>query len=319
MSDESNKVVKEDYEHYRGLEYFEPVRQKIVQAISEKLSIPLIEFHGGNEETAFFHWITSLLAVERWLQATMDEERVNDREFGWVIARNKLSTAIFLRLFHHRFTLNIDNQSLMFLNAFGNVAGTNKKILEILIYGWDFMRNIAGEIGKYWWQNQSLPLLHDEHFDKIDEIINEAGYGYGFFKNAYRDAVMQMATEFSLLQKIQVAGNIDLAFPDERPEDADAKGIIKTVKVYLFQAAGFREPLAVSYDKSVKEVSFDESLKSLDSKTPKTLIESVYNTWEGVEAFVFFPNHNGDGAETFLLPSLKDAGITVHAVGFALV
>ncbi len=179
---------------------------------------------------------------------------------------------------------------------------------------------MAGGIAAYWWQNQSLPKIQDEHFAEMDETIDEAGEGFEFLKNAYRDAVMQMSMEFNLLQKIQAAGNIGMEFPDEMPEDADTAGIIAGVKRYLTQAAVIRYPVSVSDNKVGKAISFDESVKSLDSKRPKTLVEAVYDAGDGLEAFVFLSNHtDDDGAANFLLPRLTEAGMTVHAAGFALV
>lgn len=317
MSEMGNRAG-EEHQRYTSLEHFEPMRLEIAQAISERMSIPMSEFEGGSDETAFFHWITSLLAVEKWLRETTYDEADIDVDFGWRIARNKLAAAALLRLFHHRFSLDIDDRSVEFLNAFGNVAQTNGKILNILFYGWDFMRQMAGGIAAYWWQSQSLPMIKDDHFADIDETIEEAGERFEFLKNAYRDAVMQMAMEFDLLQRIQAEGNIGMGFPDEMPEDADAIGIIGGVKQYLSQAAVIRYPVSVSYDKVGPAISFGESVKSLDSKTPKTLVEAVYDTGDGQKAFVFVSNHPDDAAATFLLPRLTEAGVKVRATGFAL-
>lgn len=315
MGDKGNRAA-EEYERYTSLEHFEPMRLKIAQAISESMSIPMVEFEGESDGTAFFHWITSLLAVEKWLRATT----YDDADFDWRIARGKLAAAALLRLFHHRFNLDIDDKSVEFLNAFGSIAQTPAKTLSILFYGWDFMRKMATGIAAYWWQYQSLPKIQDEHFTEMDETIDEAGEGFEFLKNAYRDAIMQISMEFDLLQGIQAAGNIGLAFPDEMPEDADTAGIVGGVKQYLSQAAVIRYPVSVSADKVGEAISFGESAKSLDSTRPKTLVESVYDAGDGMAAFVFFPNHtDDDGAARFLLPRLTEAGVTVHAAGFALV
>jgi hypothetical protein len=247
MSDKGNRAA-EEYQRYTSLEHFEPMRLEIARAISERMSIPMAEFEGESDGTAFFHWITSLLAVEKWLRATTDDEVDIDADSDWRIARNKLAAAALLRLFHHRFNLDIDDRSVQFLNAFGNVAQTNGKILKILFYGWDFMRSMAGEIAVHWWQNQSLPIIKEDHFAEIDETIEESGEEFEFLNIAYRDAVMQMAMEFDLLQKIQTAGNIGLAFPEEMPEDADGIGVIGGVKKYLSQAAVIRYPVSVDND-----------------------------------------------------------------------
>lgn len=306
----------EEHERYTSLEHFEPMRLKIAKAISESMGIPMAEFEGESDGTAFFHWITSLLAVEKWLRATT----YDDAESDWRIARNKLAAAALLRLFHHRFNLDIDDRSVMFLNAFGSVAKTPAKTLTTLFYGWDFMRRMAGGIAAYWWQYQSLPKIQDEHFAEMDETIDEAGEGVEFLKNAYRDAFMQISMEFDLLQGIQAAGHIGLAFPDEMPENAGTAEVVGEMKRYLSQAAVIRHPVSVSSDKVGEAISFGESAKSLDSKRPKTLVESVYDSGDGMEAFVFFPNHtDDDGAANFLMPRLTEAGMTVNATGFALV
>lgn len=317
MRDKGNGAG-EEYLRYTSLEHFEPMRLEIARAISESMSIPMSEFEGGSDETAFFHWITSLLAVEKWLRETTYAEADIDVDFGWRIARNKLAAAALLRLFHHRFILDIDDQKVKFLNAFGNIAQTHGKTLNVLFYGWDFMRQIAGGIAEYWWESQSLPMIHEEHFAEIDETIEEAGERFEFLKNAYRDAVMQMAMEFDLLQRSQAAGNIGMAFPGEMPEDADALGIIRGVKQYLSQAAVIRYPVSVSYDNVGPAISFGESVKSLDSTRPKILVEAVYDTGDGQEAFVFVSSYPDDAAATFLLPRLTEAGVKVCATGIAL-
>lgn len=319
MSDKGNRAA-EEYQRYTSLEHFEPMRLKIAQAISESLDIPMHEFEGESDETAFFHWITSLLAVEKWLRATTYEEAEIEADTDWRIARNKLAAAALLRLFHHRFNLDLNDESIKFLNAFGNIAQTNGRGLNVLYYGWDFLRQMAGGIAVYWWQNQSLPKIQDEHFAEIDETIEESGEDFEFLKNAYRDAVMQMSMEFDLLQRIQAAGKIGMIFPEEMPEDADAIGIIGAVKRYLSQAAVIRYPVSVSLDQVGPAISFGESVKSLSSKKPKTLVESVYDSGDGPQAFVFFSNHlDDDGAATFLMPRLTEAGMKVSAAGFALV
>lgn len=154
----------------------------------------------------------------------------------------------------------------------------------------------------------------------MDETIDEAGEGFEFLKSAYRDALMQISMEFELLQGIQAAGHIGLAFPDAMPENAGIAGIVGDMKRYLSQAAVIRHPVSVSADKVGEAISFGESAKSLGSKRPTTLIESVYDSGGGMEAFVFFPNLAGDdGAANFLLPRLTEAGMAVRATGFALV
>lgn len=317
MGDKGNRAG-EEYLRYTSLEHFEPMRLEIARAISESMSIPMSEFEGGSDETAFFHWITSLLAVEKWLRETTYAEADIDADSDWRIARNKLAAAALLRLFHHRFNLDIDDRSVQFLNAFGNVARTNGKILKILFYGWDFMRTMAGEIAVHWWQNQSLPILKEDHFAEIDETIEESGEEFQFLNIAYRDAVIQMAMEFALLQKIQTAGNIGLAFPEEAPEDADGIGIIGGVKKYLSQAAVIRYPVSVDNDKVGKALSFEEAVKSLKSKKPKILVEAVYDAGDGKEAVVFVPIHIDDGSANFLLPRLTEAGVNVCATCLAL-
>lgn len=318
MSDKGNRAG-EEYLRYTSLEHFEPMRLEIARAISERMSIPMAEFEGESDGTAFFHWITSLLAVEKWLRATTDDEADIDADSDWRIARNKLAAAALLRLFHHRFNLDIDDRSVQFLDAFGNVAQTNEKILKILFYGWDFMRSMAGEIAVHWWQNQSLPILKEDHFAEIDETIEESGEEFEFLNIAYRDAVMQMAMEFDLLQKIQTAGNIGLAFPEEMPEDADGIGVIGGVKKYLSQAAVIRYPVSVDNDKVGKALSFGEAVKSLKSEKPKILVEAVYDAGDGKEAVVFVPIHIDDGSANFLLPRLTEAGLHVNAACLAMI
>jgi hypothetical protein len=303
------------------LEYFEPARLEIAQAISAKIGIPMSEFEGGSDDTAFFHWITSLLAVEKWLRATAyDETAMDEGLVGYRIARNKLAASALLRLFHHRFNLDLDDKAMQFLNAFGSIARTDAGALEALLNGWHFMRQIAGGIAAYWWQSQSIPMITEGHFADLDEAIDDADERFEFLKHAYRDAIMQMAVEFQYLKQAQGEGKLGVEFPDEMPGEVDDLGIIAGMKQYLSQAASaLRQPVWVAMDGKVGDgVSFGDAAKSLDSENPKVLVEAVYSFDGQKEAVVLVTGSSDDRSATFLLPRLKDAGIDVRAAGFSL-
>jgi hypothetical protein len=318
MNDKGTRVI-EEYQRYTSMEFFEQKRLEIARSVSDGLGIPLSEFEAGRDETAFFHWLTSLLAVEDWLRKTIFNSQDWDAlGEGWEIARNKLAAAAALRLFHHRFALDIDDRGIKFINAFGNIAQANGNLLGALFHGWNFMRGVAAGIAAYWWENKSLPMISEGYFEELDETIDVGREDMEFLKNAYRDAIMQIATEFELLQKIQADGNIGLSFPDEMSEDVDAAGIIAAMKRYLAQSAVIRRPVSTSQSKVGKAISFAEAAESLESKHPKILVESVYDIDGGKEAFVYLPIHRDDRSAHHLLPTLTDAGLKVSAVGFSM-
>lgn len=317
MTDQKMQQAINEHQRYTSLELFEPKRLEIAKSISKGMRIPLSEFEAGNHETAFFHWLTTMLSVEDWLRETIFNSYDRD-EFGegWDVARDKLATGAVLRLFMHPFALSFDDQRIKFVNAFAHYTSANVKLLNALLNGWELMRELTGSLAEYWWDEGAIPPISDSYFEPLDDVIEDGGDDLEFLRNVYRDAAMQIATEFDLMLKIQAAESIGLTFPDEMPENADRNIIIDAVKQFISQAAMIRRPISVNMREVGESLSFAKAAKSLDTKSPVVLIESAYETGE---AFLFNPlSPNGSGL-SYLLRTLSDAGMKTTAVGFSMV
>lgn len=319
MSEVGKQAVDED-QRYLSLDFFEADRQEIAKKISDRIDIPLSEFEAGDDHKAFFHWISSLLAVERWFQATIDDSYRAADEFGdeWHIARNKLAASALLRLFHHPFALSVDDDRWKFVAAFGTASSANAKLLKAAFSGWDFLRGFAYALARYWWEYGSLPHITDDHFSDMDEGIENGGEDLSFLADVYRDAVAQLISEFSLLQRFQADGSIGVAFPSEMPAGADYDRIVSLVKRYLYQASAIRQPASMSQGKIGGAVSFEKAARALNTQAPIVLIESVYNTGHEKEAFVYLPVNGGDSSSIRILPALTETGMIANAFAFAL-
>lgn len=314
-------------ERRRSLEYFEGRRQEIVGKLVQKLGIPAHEFEPGND-TAFFHFLTSALAVGSWLADTCGqafEDRLNDGPPEMSDeARQKLVASALVRLALLPSAFGFDEGDgdgeakgrMDTAHAFMSASGRGDLCSTFVLMSWSTIREFLVFMARSWASGEERAPKR-EFFSWFEEWSGNVDKDRFIPHLATVEACAMLYSEFTFVDKrIEAFGTRRLS-----PDAPDWKAF-SVAKDFLLPCAYRRHPVVFDGTSFSQDgASFADAARSMGKGDDPSLalFETVLVDEEAGPVIGLFMDPYGE--RTMLDRAIKGAagaGLKPMVVSFAL-
>lgn len=309
----------------RSLAYFEDRRLRIVERLVDRLEIPASEFEPG-DETAFFHFLTSALAVASWLKDVCEQSygyEYDDRPAMADAALRRLTASALTRLVLLPSAYGLDDEEdddgvaerRMAFMAFLSASGVHETCASFVIQSWSIMRGYLVDLARARSSDEFDEPSADffSAFMEWTENVDSDGF---FPRDAVPDACAMLYAEFGFMEDF-------LPFR-ANPVDPDASRAewFAAAKNFLLPCSYRRHALIFDGKSFSREgATFDEAARSFDAgdDPARVLFETVLVGVDESAVLNFYLNE-GSGREMMeIAKGAREAGLEPSAVSFGLV
>jgi hypothetical protein len=308
----------------RNLNFFALMRHEIVGLITAQMDIPEEAFEPG-EETVFFHFLTSALAVASWLEgATAQVQNALDYDVPPEFQRDalqKLTAAALIRLVLLPSAFGFDEgdenarQRMAFAQAFAGASEVNKLAASFVLMAWSSIRSFLIAMARSWASGErEAPGL--DFFSGFLNWLEDLDPDGCMPREAVLDACVQLYQEFVHAERTveKFEGRID--------EDDSPAQIFSAAKAFILPCAFDRH--AVLFDG--KTFSGDgttfiaaANLFAKGEDPTKVFFESVLSSDAGPVLGVYLSPFGTSELILKCAAPAKSQGIGVQALSLAIV